>query len=144
MNFKAWLSESVDLFPQPEDLVAFLNHAATVCIRTHQEMFKEAKSQRQKDLMQEIISLSELLQHMQQDVESRFKDAPPLYADTEYPGKSSPSLRANQYPHKFPTFQSVIHVLKTLGSHYFIEKPATQALSDQLDKVLRAWSLALQ
>lgn len=140
MTFKQWL-ESVDTFPQPEDLNAFIGHAIRVCIRTHQEMFADAKSPKEKALINEIISLTELLQRIQKNIEERIYD-PDSTGGDKFQGKPTPSLMPNQYPHKFPTLPSVIKVLQTIGGHYFIEKPSSQALSDRLRSLLQAWNLA--
>jgi hypothetical protein len=140
MDFKQWL-ESVDFFPRPEDLNAFINHAIKVCIETHQAMFANAKTQKEQAVMNQIITLTELLQHIQKNIEDRIYD-PDSTAGDKFQGKPSPSLTHNQYPHKFPNLPSVIRVLQTIGGHYFIEKPSSQALSDQLRSLLQAWNLA--
>jgi len=140
LNFKQWIYESAD-FPEPEDLSAFLSHAATVCIRTYQEMFKVAQTQRQKDLTKEISDLSELLQHIHQGLEEKIPSEP---LDTDkFQGKPSPTLNKPQYPIKYPTLHSIIPVLKTIGGNPVIDKPTSQALSDKIQSLLHAWKSAL-
>lgn len=136
MTFKQWL-ESVDTFPRPEDLNTFLGHALTVCIRTHQAMFQDAKTPSQKALMNEIIALTDLLQYIQKNVEDRLPDTPDM---DKFQGKPTPSLQRNQYIHKFPDLPSVLRVLQTIGGHYFIEKPSSQALSDRLRSLRTAFA----
>lgn len=139
MNFKQWLESTVDLFPQPEDLNAFIGHAIGVCIRTHQAMFHDTDTPKHKKLMNEIIALTELLQHIQKNIEDRL---PAAQSYDKFQGKPTPSLRKNQYVHKFPNLPDVLRVLQTLGGHYFIEKPSSQALSDQIRTLLQTWNLA--
>jgi hypothetical protein len=141
LNFKQWICESAD-FPEPEDLSAFLSHAATVCIRTHQEMFKMAQTQKQNDLVGEISSLGELLQHIHQSLEDKIPNEP---LDTDkFQGKPSPTLNKPQYPIKYPTLRSIIPILRTIGGNPAIDKPTSQALSDKIQSLLRAWNSALQ
>jgi len=138
MNFKQWL-ESVDTFPRPEDLNNFIGHAINVCIRTHQAMFQDAKSPKEKALLNEIIALTELLQHIQKNIEDRL---PEISDADKFQGKPSPSLQPNLYSHKFPDLPAVIRILQTIGGHYFIEKPSSQALSDRLRSFAQARNLA--
>jgi hypothetical protein len=131
MTFKQWL-ESVDTFPRAEDLSTFMSYAHTVSIRTHQAMFRNAKTPEQKALMKEIIDLADLLGHIHKNIEGRL---PEISDGDKFQGKPTPSLQINQYQHKFPDLPSVLRVLRTIGSHYFIEKPTSQALSDRLNSL---------
>lgn len=141
LNFKQWICESAD-FPEPEDLSAFLSHAATICIRTHQAMFKVAQNQKQKDLASEISSLGELLQHIHQSLEDKIPSEP--FDTDKFQGRPSPALNKPQYSIKYPTLPSVIPILKTIGGNPAIDKPTSQALSDKIQSMLRAWNSALQ
>lgn len=141
LNFKRWISESAD-FPEPEDLSAFLSHAATICIRTHQAMFKSVHSQQEKSLMDEIIALSELLENIHQGLEDKIPNEP-LDVD-KFQGKSSPVLNKPQYSIKYPTLNSIVPILKTIGGNPAIDKPTSQALTERIQSLLRAWNSALQ
>jgi len=141
LNFKQWICESAD-FPESTDLASFIEHAITVCIRTHQEMFAQAHSQKQKDLMNEIIALSELLQHIQKSMEEQIPFEP-INTD-KFQGRPAISLTKNQLQHKYPKLPSVLQVLRTIGGNPAIDKPTSQALSDRIESLFRAWKSALQ
>lgn len=134
LKFKQWV-ESAD-FPEPADLSAFMNHAILVCIRTKQGLAHNPKF---KDLMSEIDSLSELLQHIKQSVDARIPEEP--FDTDKFQGKSIPSLAYNQFRHKYPDLSSVLQVLKTIGGHYFIEKPESLALTTKIHSLLQVWNM---
>ena len=133
LNFKQWICESAD-FPEPEDLSNFLSHAATVCIRTYQAMFKNAHTQKQKDLAARISELGQLLDYMHQGLESKTE---PFDVD-KFQGKPSPSLNKPQYSLKYPTLQSILPILRTIGGNPAIDKATSQALSDKIQVILQA------
>lgn len=141
LKFKQWIFESAD-FPEPEDLSLFISHAATVCIRTHQSMFKIANTQQKKDLVSEIVALGELLQHIHQGLEDKIPDEP--FDMDKFQGKPSPTLNKPQYSIKYPTLLSIIPVLRAIGGNPAIDKPNSQALSERIQSLLQAWNFALQ
>ena len=134
LNFKNWISESV--FPDLKDLSEFLSHAATICIRTHQAMSKLANVK--KNLIDEISDLGELLQHVHQKLENKIPNEP--FNMYKFQSKPSPLLNKPQYSIKYPTLESLIPVLRTIGGNPAIDRSASKAISDQIQSVLIAWN----
>ena len=124
MQFKQWFTESIN-FPNPENLDEFLDYAIVVCIKTHHKL---PPSQ----LKSEIISLTDLLENIQKKVKTHVVHQP--LVDDKFK-KYSFYLQKNEYPHRFPNFESILKVLQTLGSNYLIDKGESIAISEQLQKL---------
>lgn len=120
MNFKQWLSEAMD-FPRPADLESFLDYASAFCIRVHQSMTSNP-------IAHTIRDLSDLLQQIQKNIQAEPEDQ-------KFTGLGTPSLHPNQYPHKYPDFKSLIKGLRSVASHYLVEKHFSVPLSSLLDQI---------
>lgn len=138
-TFREWLHESVDTFPQPQDLAAFISHATTVCIHAQQSLAPRASSPDEKALLIEINNLTRLLMeigdYLQEKIQADSEQAP-----DQFQGKPTPSLLLGQYPHKFPSLPSVVKVLRTIGSHYYMDQNYSRELTQQLNRLDHAWA----
>lgn len=131
LNFKLWL-ESVDLFPRPQDLLAFLDHAMTATIKTSHKLYHTGK----KELQIAVENLTQCLRQIHDSVESRLDLPHPLDTDHDkFRGKGEASLQINQYQHRFRGFPDVFEALKRVGSHYFVEPHQSRELTKHILEV---------
>ena len=124
-NFKQWLTESIN-FSTPESLDNFLDYAIINCIKTHHKLPPDS------NIKKAIIELISTLEDIQKKVKKHVA-IQPLVNDKFK--AISPYLNKNEYPHRFPTFASVIKVISTLGSNYLLDKQDSLAISSVLQKI---------
>jgi hypothetical protein len=107
--FKSWL-ESVDMFPQPQDLGNFIYHAATTFLKAKQYVGGNAahpqSSSHTKALAKEMGEMCDILHVIEAKLKPKIMGAElPL---GKFEGRPTPSLNKNQYAHRFPTLARVV------------------------------------